>query len=191
MISPTLFGNTRSPVLSSVCNTEQATVGSARIEKPVLVSVSRAVRRSRSISDHRSPRTSPRRQPRDHRRAHVVERRIFQGGANGAVFLIGQPTLAPTVGEPHDTTNRIIGVELLADGVGEDRTQNQRCGWRHHGRHVQPTHHEAWFWSWPQWCLPQWRASSLPTSPRPTTTPHAAGDSVVLVAERTADHRRA
>src|SRR5208283_4081720 len=63
MISPTLFGKTRSPVLSSVCNTVQATTGSARIEKPVLVSVSRAVRRSKSISDHRNPRTSPRRHP--------------------------------------------------------------------------------------------------------------------------------
>jgi hypothetical protein len=79
MTSPILFGKTRPPVWSSV----RTTVGSGRIEKPVLTSVSLAARRSRAAPSE-APRTLPRREPvkivnldrRDHRRTHVFQHRI-------------------------------------------------------------------------------------------------------------------
>jgi hypothetical protein len=46
-------------------------------------------------------------------RAHVLQRRVLQGRANGAVFQIGETTLAPTVSEPHDTTHRFVAQNFL------------------------------------------------------------------------------
>ena len=60
---PDRLANTTSPILGWDWITVQASSDKGRSDAPVLVSASRAVRRGRSISDHRRPSTSPRRHP--------------------------------------------------------------------------------------------------------------------------------
>jgi hypothetical protein len=61
--SPDRLANTTPSLLCWDWITMHASSDRGRSDAPVLVSVSRAVRRGRSTSDHRRPSTSPRRQP--------------------------------------------------------------------------------------------------------------------------------
>ena len=110
----------------------QAVCDSGRIDAPVLVSLSRAVRVERSTSDHVSASISPRRQP-------VSARKRVCGDGNrpsglghrpqrfpeGGIFFIGRATLAFIVSVLLDPMSGIVRAKTLSGGIREDNAQKR------------------------------------------------------------------
>ena len=76
--------------------------------------------------------------------------RLRQCHAKLSVLVIGQPSLSSAFGEFDDAMHRIVDPKALANGIGEDRTEQcRRCDRRHHDHRARPRDRVAWSSPWP------------------------------------------